>query len=255
MSGRIKAERKVKYFINSTLKAMKQTENKTILRGKNIHKSFPMGRGTLDVLKGIDIELCEGEIIAIVGKSGVGKSTLLHVIGALDRPTSGDIEVDGINLLGMNDEELAWFRNKTMGFVFQFHHLMPEFTALENVMMPSLIGGKKGTEIEMRASKLLEAVDLSERLYHRPSELSGGELQRVAVARALINEPRILLADEPSGNLDTASSESLHDLMFDLVSNKNHVFLIVTHDMNLAARADRIVRIKNGVLESVEKEV
>ena len=234
---------------------MKQTEKKTILRGRNIHKSYPMGRGTLDVLKGIDIEISEGEIIAIVGKSGVGKSTLLHVIGALDRPTSGDIEVDGINLLSMNDEELAWFRNRTMGFVFQFHHLMPEFTALENVMMPSLIGGKKGTEIEMRASNLLEAVDLSERFYHRPSELSGGELQRVAVARALMNEPRILLADEPSGNLDTASSESLHDLMFDLVSNKNHVFLIVTHDMNLAARADRIVRIKNGVLESVEKEV
>ena len=230
-------------------------EHKIVLSAKGIHKHYPMARGErLHVLKGIDLEIRQGEIVAIVGPSGVGKSTLLHILGALDRPTAGTVRVDGVDVFAMSDEQLAAFRNRTAGFVFQFHHLLPEFTALENVMMPALIAGVDRKRAERRALRLLEQVGLLDRAGHRPNELSGGEQQRVAVARALTNNPKLLLADEPSGNLDAQASKHLHELLWKLVRNEGRTLIIVTHNLDLARTADRIIELWDGRIKS-NKEV
>jgi lipoprotein-releasing system ATP-binding protein len=216
-----------------------------MLSAKGVHKSF----GDLKVLKGIDISVNEGEIVSIVGSSGAGKSTLLHILGTLDRPDAGSIFYDSKDVTDLNEKELASFRNKTIGFVFQFHHLLPEFTALENVCIPAYIGGISRKDAEERARKLLNLMNLSERLTHKPSALSGGEQQRVAVARALINSPRIVMADEPSGNLDSAAAKDLHKLFFSLRDQIGQTFIIVTHNQELAKMADRTVIMKDGRIE------
>jgi len=198
-----------------------------ILNIRNLHKSYKMGRSqTLNVLKGIDLEIEEGQIIAVIGPSGVGKSTLLQIIGALDKPTEGDVEIDGQNLFHYDDSKLALLRNQTVGFIFQFHHLLPEFTAIENIMMPAFIAGKRPNEVKTRAQELLEKVDLQDRGSHRPSEMSGGEQQRIAVARALMNHPKLILADEPSGNLDMQTANALHDLLWSISRETNPNLLI-----------------------------
>jgi len=221
-----------------------------VLRAIDIHKSYFMGNHELKVLKGIDLEVYEGEIVAIVGPSGVGKSTLLHIMGTLDRPTKGRIEIDSKDVFSLNDNQLADFRNKTVGFIFQFHHLLPEFTALENVAIPSLIRGANSAETWQRAKALLEEVGLSDRADHKPVELSGGEQQRVAVARALMNEPRIILADEPWGNLDLKASRSLHELLWRLSREKSQSLVVVTHNRELAEKADRIFELYDGKIRS-----
>ena len=225
-------------------------KQKVILTATNIKKSFPVGKNyKLDVLKGLDFEINEGEIVAILGPSGVGKSTLLHILGALDRPTAGAVKIDGTEIFNMNTSALAQYRNKTTGFVFQFHHLLPEFNAHENVMMPALIAGVKKDKAFVRAMELLSAVGLSERAGHRPSELSGGEQQRVAVARALMNNPRLVLADEPSGNLDLRSSDELHNLLWELSRKDQRTFIIVTHNQELANSSDRIIELYDGKIK------
>ena len=211
---------------------------------KGITKSF----GSLQVLKGIDLSIRAKEIVAIVGPSGAGKTTLLQIIGTLDRPQSGTIMVNGIDPFTLNEKECAAFRNSQIGFVFQFHQLLPEFTALENVMIPCLIGKRIFDEAEKKAKELLDFLKLSDRMNHKPSELSGGEKQRVAVARALINKPSVVLADEPSGSLDTKNKEELHALFFELRKEMGQTFVIVTHDLNLASLADRIIHLKDGVI-------
>ena len=218
-----------------------------ILRVTDVHKSYRMGRNNqLHVLKGIDLEVRKGEIIAVVGPSGVGKSTLLHIIGILDRPTRGAVEIDGQDVFTYDDSTLAQLRNKTAGFVFQAHHLLPEFTALENIMIPGMIAGEDKSALQERADHLLREVGLQDRAFHRPKELSGGEAQRIAVARALINQPRLLLADEPSGNLDMHTAESLHNLLWNLSRQHKQTLIIVTHNRELAERADRIVELYDG---------
>jgi lipoprotein-releasing system ATP-binding protein len=202
----------------------------------------------LHVLKGLDIEVREGEIAVIIGPSGSGKSTLLHLLGGLDRPSSGKVIVDDHDLGVLTDDELAAFRNKTLGFIFQFHHLLPEFTALENVAMPALIRGEKFDEARGRAVTLLEEVGLSERVEHKPNELSGGEQQRVAVARALMNNPTLVLADEPSGNLDEDNSQKLHQLLSDLAQKMGLSFVIATHNLDLTKRAHRVLQLVDGRL-------
>lgn len=216
-----------------------------MLLAEGIHKSF----GNLKVLKGIDIEVKEKEIVSIVGSSGAGKSTLLHILGTLDKPDAGKIFYDQKPITDLNEENLASFRNKTIGFVFQFHHLLPEFTALENVCIPAFIGGIPRKEAERKAKDLLDLMNLSDRLTHKPSALSGGEQQRVAVARALINHPRIVLADEPSGNLDSAAAKELHQLFFRLRDQIGQTFIIVTHNQELAKMADRTITMKDGRIE------
>jgi lipoprotein-releasing system ATP-binding protein len=216
-----------------------------MLKAEGIHKSF----GTLNVLKGIDIVIEEKEIVSIVGSSGAGKSTLLHILGTLDKPDAGSISYDNKPVTELNEEELASFRNKTIGFVFQFHHLLPEFTALENVCIPAFIGKVPRKEAEKRAKELLGLMNLSDRLTHKPSALSGGEQQRVAVARALVNHPRIVLADEPSGNLDSAAAKELHQLFFKLREQIGQAFVIVTHNLELAKMADRTITMKDGRIE------
>jgi len=213
-----------------------------MLVAQGIHKSF----GDLKVLKGIDLSVKEKEIVSIVGSSGAGKSTLLHILGTLDKPDSGSIFYDNKPVTELNEEALAAFRNKTIGFVFQFHHLLPEFTALENVCIPAFIGRVPRKEAEERAKKLLGIMNLSDRLTHKPSALSGGEQQRVAVARALINHPRIVLADEPSGNLDSTAAKELHQLFFSLRDQIGQTFIIVTHNQELAKMADRMITMKDG---------
>jgi lipoprotein-releasing system ATP-binding protein len=225
--------------------------NIPILIIKNLFKSYPTAAGNLEVLKGVDLVVYPGEIIAIVGASGVGKSTFLHLLGALDRPSSGEILVEGVTMSQMQDRELAEFRNKFIGFVFQFHHLLPEFTALENVLMPALIAGRNGLNLRSRAMSLLKDVSVLQRMSHRPGQLSGGEQQRVAVARALMNEPKLVLADEPSGNLDRVSSEGLHQLLWQLSRRDRRTFLIVTHNLELAQRADRVVELFDGRIKSI----
>ncbi len=205
-----------------------------------------MGRSTIEVLKGINLEISAGEIVAIVGPSGVGKSTLLHIIGALDRPTAGKVYIEGRDIFALNDEQLASFRSGAAGFVFQFHYLLPEFTALENVMLPGMMVRGKEDAIRERATKLLHDVGLEHRMNHRPGELSGGEQQRVAVARALMNRPKLLLADEPSGNLDRASSKALHRLFWDLNNMHNQTIVIVTHNLELADNTDRKIELFDG---------
>lgn len=216
----------------------------------DIRRSFVMGDGSeLEVLRGVDLTIQKGEAVSIEGASGTGKSTLLHILGALDTPTTGEVRLGGVSLAGRDSRGLAWIRNRFVGFVFQFHHLLREFTALENVMMPRLIGGDSRSEAEAEARDLLGAVGLAARLEHKPWQLSGGEQQRVAVARALSNRPVILLADEPSGNLDARTSEGLHELLFNLKAERDLSLVLVTHNRELAARADRCLLLREGRLD------
>ena len=212
---------------------------------KNITKSF----GSLQVLKGIDLHINKGEMVSIVGPSGAGKTTLLQIIGTLDSPDSGDITIDGIDVRKLNQKKLADFRNKHIGFVFQFHQLLPEFTALENIMIPAFIAGMSKSEAKKRAMELLDFMGLAERAKHKPNQLSGGEKQRVAVARALVNNPSVILADEPSGSLDSQNKAELHQLFFDLRDKMGQTFVIVTHDETLASITDRTIHMKDGRLE------
>jgi lipoprotein-releasing system ATP-binding protein len=219
----------------------------------NVQKSFRhMGR-TLEVLRGVDLEISDGEMMCIVGPSGAGKSTLLHCIGTLDVPTRGSIRLADEEVTALPAWRLAELRNRTIGFVFQFHHLLPEFNALENVMMPGMVQGRARRELDTRASALLEEVGLKERVLHRPGELSGGEQQRVALARALLLEPRLLLADEPTGNLDSATSVQIHDLLFEINKHRGTTIVVVTHNPALAASMPRVVTLRDGRVEKDER--
>ena len=223
--------------------------NETV-RVEGVTKAFTLGDDSrLEILRGIDLEVGHGEAVSIIGESGSGKSTLLHILGALDQPTSGTVEVGGETLSGLSSERTAELRNRRIGFVFQFHHLLREFTALENTMMPCLIQGTPEDEARARARAVLDAVGLSHRLEHKPWQLSGGEQQRVAVARALVNEPAVLLADEPTGNLDDHTSEQLHDLLFQIRADRDLAMVLVTHNLGLAARSDRVLRLREGRLQ------
>ena len=215
-----------------------------MIKATGIKKAY----GTLKVLKGIDLEVARKEVVSIVGASGAGKTTLLQILGTLDKPDEGSISYNGSDISKLSGRNMAAFRNTNIGFVFQFHQLLPEFTALENVCIPAYIAGKSRTEAEARASELLGFLNLSDRLEHKPSELSGGEQQRVAVARALINNPAVILADEPSGNLDTENKNELHKLFFTLRDTFDQTIIIVTHDRQLAGMSDRILQIKDGLI-------
>ena len=217
-----------------------------MIQAKGIEKSF----GTLKVLKGLDFSAARSEVVSIMGTSGAGKSTLLQIIGTLSTPDGGSLFIDGVDVLKLSGKELAAFRNRKIGFVFQFHHLLPEFTALENVMIPAFIAGRSRKDAEVAAKALLEDLGLAERLSHKPSQLSGGEQQRVAIARALINNPSVIFADEPSGNLDSKTKEELHKLLFSLRDKYGQTIVIVTHDPELAAMSDRSLFMRDGVFVS-----
>jgi len=222
-----------------------------VLSARGLTKSYRIDGGDLEILTGVDLDVHRGELVSVMGASGVGKSTLLHILGTLDRPSSGSLQIRGADVLAMGEPGLAVFRNRHIGFVFQFHHLLPEFTALENVLMPVLISGEDLDAGRERALTLLARVGLERRLQHRPGQLSGGECQRVAVVRSLVRRPDIVLADEPSGNLDEATSERLHDLISELASEYEQAFVIMTHDRDLAERAHRMALLEGGVLHFV----
>ena len=215
-----------------------------MITGKQIKKKY----GELDVLKGLDLHIAPSEIVSIVGSSGAGKTTLLTILGTLDKPTTGDIEFNGINITSLSEKKLAQFRNQYIGFVFQFHHLLPEFTALENICIPAFINKTSKKEAELNAYKLLDLLSLKDRASHKPSELSGGEQQRVAVARALINNPKVIFADEPSGNLDSTNAQKLHELFFTLRQELKQTIVVVTHNETLANMADRKLVMKDGLI-------
>ncbi|MDP4262176.1 MAG: ABC transporter ATP-binding protein [Bacteroidota bacterium] len=217
-----------------------------MLSGKNIYKSY----GPVQVLKGVDIDVQKGEVVSIVGPSGSGKSTLLHIIGTLDKADRGNVSMNNTDVNSLSPKKLAAFRNKHIGFVFQFHHLLPEFTALENVCIPGWLAGRKKKEVEEKAKELLQMLGLGHRMENKPNAMSGGEQQRVAVARALINNPDIVFADEPTGNLDSANAQELHQLFFDLKKKFNQTFLIVTHNEELAGLSDRVLHMKDGKIVS-----
>ncbi|WP_321348451.1 ABC transporter ATP-binding protein [uncultured Draconibacterium sp.] len=216
-----------------------------MIRAENITKSF----GALEVLKGIDLDIPKGKLYSIVGASGAGKTTLLQILGTLSNPDSGELFFNDTKISGLNDKKLADFRNREIGFVFQFHHLLPEFTALENVCIPAFIAKTPKAKAEARAKELIDYLGLADRMTHKPSELSGGEKQRVAMARALINSPSVVMADEPSGNLDSTNRDELHDLLFKLRDDMGQTFIIVTHDDHFAEQSDRIIHIKDGIIE------
>ncbi len=213
-----------------------------MITGKNIHKRY----GTVEVLRGVDVEINKGEVVAIAGPSGSGKSTLLHILGTLDKADVGEVSMNDTIINSLSGKKLAAFRNKHIGFVFQFHHLLPEFTAWENVCIPGWLGGRKKAEVKEKSQELLKMLGLSHRMENKPNEMSGGEQQRVAVARALINNPDIVFADEPTGNLDSANAKELHQLFFDLRDKFNQTFLIVTHNEELAKLSDRVLYMKDG---------
>lgn len=215
-----------------------------MIRVTEIHKSF----GALEVLKGVSLEVAPREVVSIVGASGAGKTTLLQIIGTLSRPDAGRVEIDGTDVFALNDKDLSRFRNERIGFVFQFHHLLAEFTAFENVCIPGLIGRRPRAEVERRAGELLDLMGLSARRDHKPGQLSGGEQQRVAIARALINSPAVLLADEPSGNLDSHNRDEIHRLFFELRDRLGQTIVVVTHDEHLAAMADRRITMSDGMI-------
>ena len=227
-------------------------ESPMILKACNISKSYAHGDGRVEVLRDVDLSVSRGEVLAIVGPSGAGKSTLLHIIGGLDSPSNGVVYIKGEEIYKLNDRDLSGFRNRNIGFVFQFYHLLPEFTAMENVLLPLMVKEKKGSPKRFlkEAEDILGQVGLSHRLTHKPSELSGGEQQRVAIARALINQPEIIFCDEPTGNLNTESGQEIIDLLLDLNKKNHQTFVIVTHDEEVAKRADRIVYMKDGILDA-----
>ncbi len=228
----------------------------SLLKAENLFKEYPTGKKeTLQVLRGVDMDVSRGEIVVIIGPSGSGKSTLLHLLSGLDRPTQGRVYFEGEDLFALTEQSLASFRNSAMGFIFQFHHLLPEFSALENVAMPALIRGSRLEEVKPRAVGLLREVGLGERLQHRPNELSGGEQQRVAVARALMNDPNVVFADEPSGNLDEENGVKLHGLLVELAQDHQLTFVIATHNPDLTKRADRILKLSEGKLTPVKHVV
>lgn len=227
-----------------------ETDRKVIIKTTGLTKDYQVSKTeTLRVLKGIDTEIFEGEVVTIVGPSGAGKSTLLHIIGTLDKPTNGNVIFDGEDVFSLGSNELARFRNTRIGFVFQFHHLLPEFSAIENVCIAAMISGKSMKAVEGKAKELLTEVGLGDRLHHKPSELSGGEAQRVAIARALINDPKVILADEPTGNLDSKNSDEVLHLIFDLRKKYNRTFIIVTHNEKFAQMTDRTLHMVDGQIK------
>jgi len=223
-----------------------------LLSAHGLTRKFSHGGREIHVLRGVDLEMAPREMTAVLGKSGVGKSTLLHVLGTIDTPDSGTIEFDGINVFSLSERELAAFRNSRIGFIFQFHHLLPEFSALENVMIPAIIGGLSRREALDRAAELLSTVGLESRTTHRPAELSGGEQQRVALARALVMRPRLIIADEPTGNLDDATSEEVHNLFAGVNERYGVAFLVATHNLRLAGRMHRILKLEEGIIHAAE---